>query len=256
MNSTRVRELVVGGRSPPTPIPLAAAKNHYQWFFWKLPFRGLPSAWLITWTGNFIGLHLSSTHQMFALAYHTFSKHVWHGDSAPGPAVAKLHLAAASDLFSSTQAYPGQTLLFGITELRAWFWILVHCLPWLHKLSLHQPDGLKCVLTSTSVVSYRAFGKCSLNMFWIERFTEQEELSDITSWHQYCVASVFGRGWGARGAGVTSLKPFCTYISPNENPAESKHNLPCVSPPQEGYRAGIRTDALGSFSKAHHLFTK
>lgn len=161
---------------------------------------------------------------------------------SPGLAVAKLHLAAASDLFSSTQAHPGQRLLFGITELRAWFWIPVHCLPLSHKLSLHQPDGLKCVLTPTSAVSYRALAKCSINMFWTERFTEQEELSDITSWHQYCVASVFGRGWGACGAGVTSLKPFCMYISPNENPAESKQNLPCVSPPQEGDRAGIRTD--------------
>lgn len=47
----------------------------------KLPFKERPWAWLITWREKFIGLHFPSTHQMFALAYHTFSKGTEHGDS-------------------------------------------------------------------------------------------------------------------------------------------------------------------------------
>lgn len=44
---------------------------------------------------------------------------------------------------------------------------------------------------------------------------------------------------------MTSFKSLCIYVSPTESPAENKHNLLCVSPPQEGYMAGIRTGFSG-----------
>lgn len=71
---------------------MPSAAESYQLFFKNLPnFRGLPWVWFIT----YILLWVCNPHQMFALAYHTFSaRGAWRRTQAGLPA--KLPLAVAS----------------------------------------------------------------------------------------------------------------------------------------------------------------
>lgn len=152
-----------GGESPPASVSATAAS--YQWFLESCLLGDCPEPSLsqefhwFAFPQNIADVCLSIPYIFKACKTRRLT---------PGMALAKLHLAAASDLFSSAHAHWAQMSSSGTLasqNLEPDSEFSGHCLPFLHKPSLHQPDGLKCTLTPTFPVSCRAHGRYSTSVF-------------------------------------------------------------------------------------------
>lgn len=135
-------KLVLRKKSLPVPLPLAA--ESYQWFQESCLLRNSPGPSLSHEESNSL-VCISRAHIRCLPQHTTHSQRAQNMETHPRPGCRNASSRCSfSDPLSGVSEVSDLILVIHVSSAS----VPMHCLPLLCKPALHQPDGLKCALTT------------------------------------------------------------------------------------------------------------